>query len=82
MKTLRKTDALEPSIDGRFAGNGLVGTKLSGRVRRGQSVSQDQPYILVDGSAGTDVRRGDPAVAVLSSAHGKVRRDTVVANCP
>jgi hypothetical protein len=71
LKTLRKTDALEPSIDGNFAGNGLVSTKLSGPVRRSQGVGQDQLYILTDGLAGTDVRRGDPVISRRSSARSK-----------
>jgi hypothetical protein len=71
LKTLRKSDALQPSMDGNFAGNGLVSTKLSAPVRRSQGVAQGQLYILAGGIAGTGIRRGDPAISLRSSARSK-----------
>src|SRR5882672_7178572 len=59
---------LDASIDGIFTGNELVSAKLFGLVRGQQSVSQDQSYILEDGTAGSDVRRGDPVFSIRDCA--------------
>jgi hypothetical protein len=71
LKTLLKTDALEANIDANFEGNEPVNPKVSGLVRTSQLVSQDQLYILVNGIAGIDVRRGDPAISLWNCAHIK-----------
>ena len=68
LKTLRKTNGLDPSNDGISAGSEFASTKFSGLVRGEQPVSQDQLYILASGIAGSDVRRGDQAVSVRSCA--------------